>query len=126
MVLASKVSYFIITQNLKTCISNSLQHRRCIQPTELDLNRHHINPLPPSPRPTGQDTPPTLQELDVPLRPVDLRHPQQLPRSRAGMELLQSQIRRRQLCQLLRRAACHAHHVCGVEAHQEDQDCQAE
>lgn len=107
---------------LRCCVdqwltSHSNQYRRRLQPTLVDLHRHHVDPLPRGPRSSGQNTPPSLSQLDLPGRPL-LRRPAQLSsRPCARMELLQPQFLRRRLCQLLHRAAHHGAHVDRVEDH---------
>lgn len=97
-----------------------------LQPALLDLHRHRLAPLPGRLGGAGENPPPHIQELDVPLRPLVRRHRLQLLGAGAGLELFQSEIQWCGFCELLHRVAGYVVDVCGLEGAEEDEDCGVE
>lgn len=121
--MATEVSTMPSLSRFPFVMTNSrMQHRRCIQSAILDRHRSRIAPLPCRDQGTGQRASSSLQELDLPVGTLVLRHPEFVPCAGTRMEQLQPIFQGRDFCQSLCRVAYHAGHVRRLEGFEAYQD----
>ena len=104
-------------------MTDTLQHRWCLEPTIMDRHWHRLASLPRRHPRSKQTASASFQKLDLPLGPVVLSHPQFFPRPSSRLEQLQSVLQCRDVCQPLCGIAHHAGHVCGMEGAEAHQGC---
>lgn len=94
-----------------------------VEPAGVDIHRSDFDTLPGRSRGAGKDPPSPIQELDVPVRALDLCHLEYCYCVGARMAQLQPEIHCGGLRQLLHRAAHYVDNVYWVEVVEEDEDC---